>query len=217
MKTKDRLSSLPQNSTSRIIRKSLGLLAIGAAVISITPNASAVLIGLGASTHDNATGLEWLDLTATQSLSVNQALATTFVTSDGYRHATTAEVTTLFLNAGFLSTNNVNNPANNPAAELLISLMGETLFQGTVNATGRGFATNGAVFYARPNYHKTALGAGAAVVSLQTSNKNLIDSSSGHFLVRTFAAVPDSGSTLLLLCLSAFALIQGRRRIKIGK
>ena len=195
---------------STIAKKTLGFLVINAAVISFSPNATAVLMDNGDTTVDTATGLEWLDLTKTVGLSINQALATGFVTSDGFSHATVAQVNTLFLNAGFLTTNNVNNPANNPAANLLTSLMGVTQFPGTVNETGRGFATNGAV-YSRPNYHKGALGAGAAVISLQTNNKDLVDSTSGHFLIRDYVAVPDHGSTLLLLAMSAFALHRARR------
>ncbi|MFW2403340.1 MAG: hypothetical protein ACN4GT_01155 [Gammaproteobacteria bacterium] len=153
---------------------------------------------------DNGTGLEWLDLTQTQGLTYNQALATAFVTVDGYVHATSAQVDTMFLNAGFLTTDNVNNPANDPAALELLAKLGCTQFCGTINATGRGFADwTSAGFTTRPNYHTTGLGAGAAITSLLTNNLDLADGTAGHFLVRTAIPVPAAvwlfGSALGLL------------------
>ncbi len=208
MKTLQHIFSTP----CRLATKAVAILAIGAATVTISPQAEAVLIDLGDTTHDDATGLEWLDLTKTLGLSVNQALASSYVTTDGFRHATSIEVNTLFLNAGFLTTNNVNNPANDPAADLLLGLMGTTANDGTINALGRGFAIWDATFTVRPNYHKSGLGAGAAIVSLFSSNKDLTDATAGHFLVRNIkVSVTDSGSSLLILTLALFALFRGRR------
>ncbi len=212
MKALQQILSMP----SGFAMKSIAILAIGATTVALSPKADAVLIDLGDTTHDDATGLEWLDLTKTLGLSVNQALATSHVTSNGFRHATSSEVNTLFLNAGFLTTNNVNNPANDPAADLLLGLMGETQFGGTKNALGRGFAEwTSPGWYTRPNYHKTGLGAGAAITSLLTSNKDLVDGTAGHFLVRNFpTSVPDNGSSLILLSIALFAMHRGRRILK---
>jgi hypothetical protein len=167
-----------------------------AVVVAAAP-ASSTLNDNGTSTVDDSTGLEWLDITATQGISYTDAEASTYVTVDGYRHATVGEVDTLFLNAGFLTTNNVNNSANDPAANLLLSLVGCTLSCGTVNATGRGFASNGAIWTARSNYHLSGLGAGAAVISLQSQQLSGVSyADSGHFLVRD--VVPEPGTALLL-------------------
>lgn len=135
-------------------------------------------------TYDSDTNLQWLDLTETLGDSWNDVEASVFVTDLGFRHATADEVEELFLNAGFLTTNNVNDPANDPAAALLLSAMGCTQFCGGVAATGRGFAEFSATFATRPNYHSGALGSGAAVVSLLTSDFDLVDATAGHFLVR---------------------------------
>jgi len=166
-------------------------------------SAYAALVDNGNSMIDNGTGLEWLDLTETQGISYNAALATTYVTVDGYVHATTAQVTTLFTNAGFLTTDNTNNSANDPAANLLLDYLGCTQFCGTVNATGRGFADWTSVGWTtRPNYHTSGLGAGAATTSLLSSNLDLVDTTAGHFLVRAVpvpAAVWLFGSALGLL------------------
>jgi len=150
-------------------------------------NSNAALVDNGTSMIDTGTGLQWLDLTETQGISWNDAAASTYVTIDGYVHATEAQVITLFTNAGFLTTDNTNDPANNPAAADLLAYLGCTQFCGTVNATGRGFADWDGTFTTRPNYHMSGLGAGAATTSLLTSDLDLIDATAGHFLVR---AVP---------------------------
>jgi hypothetical protein len=168
--------------------------------------ASAVIIDNGTSAIDTATNLEWLDLTQTQGMTLNAVQSSALVQTDGWVWATTAQVTTLFTNAGFLTTNNTNNPANDPAAALLLNALGCTQFCGTVNATGRGFADNGAPWFSRPNYHTSGLGAGAVVISLQTTNLDLADSTSGHFLVR---AIPEPGTALLV---STGLLMFGARR-----
>ena len=151
----------------------------------------------------------------TQGLSVNQALGSSFVTADGYRHATVSEVEALFINAGFVSTNNVNDPANDPAAALLLGLMGVTQFPGTNFETGRGFAESALPFYSRPNYHEGPLGGGAAVISLQTSDLDLVDATSGHFLVRSASQTPvPEPSTIALLSFGLFGLVMYERRRK---
>lgn len=162
-------------------------------------SANAALIDNGTSMIDTATGLKWLDLTQTQGMSWNASLASSFVTVEGYAHATETQVITLFTNAGFLTTNNVNNVLNNPAASTLLAYLGCTQFCNTVNATGRGFAYLNGTFTTRPNYHLSGLGAGAATLSLQSSNFNLVDPTAGHFLVKVVpvpAAVWLFGSAL---------------------
>lgn len=161
-------------------------------------NGYAILIDNGSSMIDTDTGLEWLDLTQTLGISVNDAVASTFVTVDRFVHATDEQVNTLFLNAGFLTTNNANNVANDPAAATLLSFLGCTQFCGTNFDTGRGFADwNDAGTFTRANYHEGPLGAGAAIVSLLTANLDLKDATAGHFLVRV-AAVPEPALLALL-------------------
>jgi hypothetical protein len=164
------------------MKRTNGLL--GFVALFIASQVNAALIDNGTSMFDTGTGLEWLDLTVTQGISWNAAEATTYVTNDGYVHATEAQVITLFTNAGFLTTNNSNNPLNNPAATDLLTFLGCTQFCGTVNATGRGFAEWNSTFTTRPNYHTSGLGAGAATTSLLSSNHDLADATAGHFLVR---------------------------------
>jgi hypothetical protein len=176
------------------------LAGVSALVLSLLgSNSYAALVDNGNSMIDTGTGLQWLDLTETLGSSWNTVEGSTLVTNDGYVHATVAQVQTLFLNAGFLTTDNANNVLNDPAAADLLAFLGCTQFCGTVNATGRGFADNG-TFKSRPNYHTSGLGAGAAVISLQTSDLDLVDTTAGHFLVKPVpvpAAVWLFGSGLL--------------------
>lgn len=146
--------------------------------------ARAAMVDSGNSMVDTATGLRWLDLTETQGLSWNAVAASTYVTVDGYVHATESQVITLFLNAGFLTTNNANNPVNDPAANTLLAALGCTQLCGTGHATGRGFAAWFGPFKTRPNYHLSGLGAGAVTTSLLSFNPNLVDVTAGHFLVQ---------------------------------
>ncbi len=174
--------------------------ALAATTLVLSTTANAALIDNGTSMIDTSTGLEWLDLTETQGISWNDAEASTYVTVDGYVHATDEQVITLFLNAGFLTTDNMNDPLNDPAAADLLAFLGCTQFCGTVNATGRGFADWDGTFTTRPNYHTSGLGAGAATTSLLTSDLDLVDSTAGHFLVRVVpvpAAVWLFGSGLI--------------------
>ncbi len=70
----------------------------------VATNAHAILmekVGDPTITVDTMTNLEWLDLTQTTGLSFADALASPFVMSDGFAHATRAQVETLYTNAGF--------------------------------------------------------------------------------------------------------------------
>lgn len=51
-------------------------------------------------TVDSNTGLEWLDLTETSGMSINDARASVYVTQDGFRVATAQEVEELLVGAG---------------------------------------------------------------------------------------------------------------------
>lgn len=183
------------------------VIACGVALSTLGGSASAALSDNGSSMIDSATGLEWLDLNvdsgALIGVSWNTAEGSTYVTVDGYRHATSAEVEQMFLNAGFLTTNNVNNPANNGAANDLLAFLGCTDLCTTGDDLGRGFADAGGGWTVRPNYHLSGLGAGAAVTSLFQNKLDFEDASAGHFLVRAAVPVPAAvwlfGSALGLL------------------
>jgi hypothetical protein len=148
---------------------------------------NAALVDNGNSLIDTDTNLEWLDLTQTKGWTVNQALASDFVTVDGYAYATTAQVTTLFANAGFpLAPPSFNNPLNAPAAELLLAGLGCTsIICGTTGGTGRGWADAENTFNYQPFYSKSTLGGSYAIVSLGQAGEDVVNAESGVYLVRT--------------------------------
>ena len=87
--------------------------------------------GDGLVTHDSATHLHWLDVSATVGQPVSEVLRSRFVTALGFRYATDQEVLALWRNAGATGPF-VYNPAfesyigNFAAARLLVALMGCT-------------------------------------------------------------------------------------------
>lgn len=184
------------------------------ALISVTllalsaGTANAALINTGNSMQDTTTNLEWLDLTETQGMTFNEVAASTLYTVDGWVHATQSQVEAMFLNAGFVSTDNVNNVANDPAAALLLANLGCTQFCNSNFDTGRGFAVGELTLTIRPNYHEGPLGAGAAVLSLGSNvNKDTVYADSGHFLVRALVPVP-AAFWLLASALAGTALMR---------
>ena len=175
-----------------------------AAAFLLSSPASAALIDNGTSMIDTSTNLEWLDLDQTLGQTWNQANAG----NPGWVHATTGQVDTMFANAGFLLGPNINDPSNDPAANLLLSILGCTQFCGTVNATGRGFAEFGAGSY-RPNYHNGGLGSGYATISLFSASFDLADTTSGNYMVRV---IPEPGTAVLFgLGLTIMAAVRRRR------
>jgi len=168
-------------------------------------SAQAALVDNGNSLIDTATNLEWLDLTQTLGQTVNQALSSSFVTVDGYAYATTAQVTTLFANAGFVTGVSITDPQNDPAAALLLGGLGCTQFcppPNDTNATGRGWADDGALNY-RPFYSNSGNGAIYAINSLGNASEDVAVTTVGVYLVRTVVPVPAAvwlfGSALGLL------------------
>ena len=77
--------------------------------------------GDGLITLDTATGLRWLDVTATKGLSYNQAEASVYVTDYGFRHATYWEVRNLLESEGLIL---ASRYYWNPNALALVNLMG---------------------------------------------------------------------------------------------
>ena len=120
-----------------------------AATLLVTSVSRAALVNQGKTTRDTATGLVWLDVTASQSRAYNDVSANLAAGGDfaGYRYATEAEVLRFWNDAGFTDTS-FNDPAypasGNPAAvRSLQALIGITQ-PGNGNLLGDAtFAING--------------------------------------------------------------------------
>jgi hypothetical protein len=84
----------------------LGLLAASLMLAPVSSNASHLIVedlaspGDGLIIRDPSTGLEWLKVTVTLGLSINDVLADPLITSGAFRYATESEVQALFVGAG---------------------------------------------------------------------------------------------------------------------
>jgi len=170
--------------------------------------------GSGSITYDSGTGIEWLDLTLTTNLSrydIDQLIGNGNYL-DGFRHATTQEVNTLFDNAGIVSNSpNFLGDATTvfDAVLSLISLLGPTSYdQGYPEAlgiTGEG-RMGGLDFYTfngEPRY-----GVGISETGGLSYGYNTKYPTVGNWVVRdSLSAVPVpsavilfSSALLVLLC-----------------
>ncbi len=111
------------------------MLLLAAAVLVTAPTVSnAALIDAGTYTTDTATGLDWLDLTASSNLSYNY-VSSQFGSGglfEGWRYATSAETEALLQNLGFTIGYSVGAIGSAPAGYAaaltnLVNLFGDTL------------------------------------------------------------------------------------------
>lgn len=111
------------------MKKLLSSACIGLCLIGTTSLAQAAIIGADLNTvgdqlltKDTSTGLEWLDITATAGIDYLAADLTVYVTAQGFRHATQAEVATLL--ASFGITTYGTSAANLLPVQTALSFMG---------------------------------------------------------------------------------------------
>ena len=204
-------------------RRVAGLLAVLLAAQAgpcIATRASATLIavdrlvaGDGEITRDTDTGLDWLDLTLTTNVSLNdiQADVGGWI-SGGWRHATRSEACQLFANAG-----NTSFAANCPFQELtspfvseaanLVALLGDTGGEGplTEGYLEKPDPTKASTDFARVG---VARAGGPTTWEVLTVGSAAAEPSTGNFLVR---AVPEP-STVSLLAVGLVLL--GARRLR---
>lgn len=161
---------------------------------------SAALIDNGSTTTDTDTGLEWLDLTETVGLSYADALASPYVTNDGYRSATSVEVATLFTNAGVGTQDNLAREVDFAGASQLLDLLGCTLAAATclttANPSGTGYAEWTPGVGRRALYRTDSINGGRGAATIQSSFVTTASPTVGTFLVRV---IPEPSTSLLLL------------------
>jgi hypothetical protein len=95
-------TSVPLKSAGRLL-KTFSFVAMAGLATALS--ASADVLNFGALTRDTITGLDWLDLSATQNRSFID-VSSQFAPGGeffGYRYATVAEVRTFWVDAGLLS------------------------------------------------------------------------------------------------------------------
>ncbi|NNL66313.1 MAG: hypothetical protein HKP30_08730 [Myxococcales bacterium] len=198
------------------------------AVLLSCQTAGAALIDQGDTTLDTDTNLEWLDLTLTRDQSYDAVAAGFggYVTTEGFRFATSSEVQTLYENAGISFFDAVFRPGEVPAHVLVIELLGFTgssedsfVTQGfadfdvfdPVTAVTAGVGVNLAV----PRDLSSAFEAAAVIQGglFPTILKSESDALTGAFLVRP-AMLPEPGAALLVAAGGAAGLFGRRLRAR---
>ena len=169
-------------------------------------------------TWDTATNLLWLDLTATTGESTSNILGSDWLTEDGFRYATVAEVATLFEHAaGGLTVDFANNTANNlVAVDELVDMLGYTGYAVgyvpryewgygiTGDLSAPGSTSTNRVWAAYRQYP----GVGLLRPSYGNATEFHWGNDIGHFLVR---AIPEP-TTLALVGLGTLGIVALRRR-----
>ena len=181
----------------------------------------AALIDNGTFTTDNATGLDWLDMSNTVGNSYNQTLTAISAggSLDGWRLATSAEFDGLINAAVGSSYTQVGfDAAILSQMTTLVDYLGSTYNVGETTGFVVGFVDSSALSDADARQFGWSLivgeEAGFVRPASQTNwdtGKGITDSDVGSFLVR--ASVPDTGSTAALLGVDVFVLAAARRRL----
>ncbi len=199
------------------------VLAAAIAVIYCFSNVQAGLIvgtadgfGVDSLTIDTATGLEWLDWTASTNISFQDMNLQFGVGGDfeGFRHASMYEVKTLFDNMG-LSTENFPSQSLVFGSELATNALG---FLGTTSPNETGtFAITSDIFEIPTNpfdFQRVVGVQGFVLTSATYGNRSSAtlfgNSQHGHALVR-LTAVPEPTS-LLMVGIGVATLVCRRRR-----
>jgi len=152
----------------------------------------------GNTTIDPNTGFEWLDLSFTNGVSPNAVLGGFggYVTVDGYRIPTQAEVFDLFLNGGMTAVDSTPRTADFSDAQTLVSLLGAT-----AGTASQGFAILNSVgpVYTEPFVQfNTGDSTGRAYPGHPAGFSGSSETPGvGVFLIRE-AAVPEPAGVILL-------------------
>jgi hypothetical protein len=223
-----------------LIRRGCALLGILAVTCPVAVHAAlvsenSVVYGSNTLTLDTTTKLEWLDLNLSTGLSINQVTGRLGAGQqfDGFRYATNAEITTLFLSGGITAPLWYSQDALDLANTLdLINLLGITysdngnyIVTEGWEADTNGFAGSGWAYAAylslqtqnytgaacQPAGCASALAAGFATSLPDGANQQL--SGVGSFLVRdTSSAVPEpDGLALMITGLGLIGFVARRR------
>jgi hypothetical protein len=167
-------------------------------------------------TLDTSTGLEWLDLTATEDESYNSIIGGFggFITSEGFRYATEAEIAALWGQAGIVDLTGALVAVNRTGVELLLLLMGCTGNCGTGFDLYNGISAKSVIPGTHALSHIQLDDDGVTARAFLDPGSNFSDSDTsseiGSYLVRT-SVIPEPCTALLLGVRLLGLAIQQRR------
>lgn len=177
-------------------------------------------VGDGLITFDDESSLEWLDLTETVGLSVNEVL-TGPLAAGGWRHASLAETSALFLHGGAVELSGIQRSGNWEPANFLGSLLGITNPYSASEWETNGFHAVGEPAPGSAWVAKVLRRQGetqGAMIDPEWLDRTVDQSSGefGHFLVRLSPVSVSEPTTLALVCsgLASIGLSVGR---KVGR
>jgi len=172
-----------------------------ACIFYIAENAYATLNVSGLVVQDSDTGLEWLVMSETVNKSADRIIAGDYgLKTSGWVHATTSQVSTLFLNAGmrepFNGSGSTDSPWNLDAANHLIALLGYTSvsrspglgnYYGIQAFSGSTGGSPGNLY--APSILVGYIGIGSATVPGQSIPSSTASAGIGNWLVRANPAI----------------------------
>ncbi len=201
------------------------LIAVLATGILVAPAAQAKLLevdlntpGDALVTRDTDTGLDWLDLTESIGLSFDQVEADVggFI-SDGWRHATGAEVCALFAAADAEPSPCPGGFVNSFGALTLKSLLGQTFHFANDHSAFGLYDDGDPSGPGGVGFAQASIGLGSSATSVRDDQRgsNLASSTEGNFLVRpspvSMPIGPYSRAALVILLALPGLVMVGRR------
>ncbi len=176
-------------------------------------------VGDGLLTYDESTQLEWLDVTETRALSVNEVLNDFIPLHTGFHHATYAQVEQMMSNIG------LNPDGNYRAAEYAAAQNFNSLFN-TDMSTCEDWVTCANIYDSGRIYAVNVMARSLDATGQSNAGRGSISeyadfwttdhsNTYGHFLVRTETPVPEPATMLLFSTgLIGLAGVTIRRRKK---